>query len=700
MKKVLIVLSAVLLLLTACEDEVIENPSENPPVNTLIANAGYDQQVKTNQVLVLDGSNSKDENDKAFQYLWNIKSKPDNSTATLTDATTFSPKFTADKAGSYVVELIIQNGVFADTDEVSIIATEVNDDPPVSETVILNQDINQERRLTNVFNDPTIPDYLVTSDIHVTGHLTIDPSVTIAFEAEKAMYIDFPGSIYAIGWGDKDIIFTGKNKTSGYWKGLIINSSSTFNKLERVTIEYGGSAPANGIEFPANLALSNVGNLHLVASVVQYSAAYGMVVESGANWSSDSFSNIFQNNQTPLRIRASHVNSVDGLSYFVNNTRNVIEVVGSTVFDLMEVQWGRALTSDTPGTTVPYLIKGNVDIKSGLRIHKGVELQFDSDAEFTVTPTGYLTAIGTGAQPIKFHGVESGAAGYWRGIAIKSGNDKNELSYVEVFNAGSEDLSGFDRKAAVALDGENHAKLKLANSKIEKSGGYGLFVENHAELMALTFTRFINNTNSAMALPANEVWKANNMVAMEFFGNGHDGIEIFGSVLLHPSKEESVWPALNFGATYLVSGYLGIQTGLKLMPGVALKFAEGKGIKVSANGYLNAQGTDGLKIVFTGLSATKGFWSGIYFQSNSDQNILRNAVIDYAGKIRLSGPSASLYVGESVVSKLNITSSRIAHGAGFGIALGTNLGSINSDFESVNDFEDLTLGDVYKIATW
>ena len=255
MKQLLIALFVVLLLFTGCEDEVIENP----PVNTLEANAGNDQQVKTNQVIVLDGSNSKDGNDQAFQYLWSIKTKPDSSTATLTDATTVSPKFTADKAGNYVVELKIQNGAFADTDEVSIIATVVNV-PPVHEPVIINQDINQERRLTNVFDDPTIPDYLVTADIHVTAHLTIDPSVTIAFEAGKAMYIDNPGIIYATGWGDKDIIFTGKNKTPGYWKGLIINSSSTLNKLERVTIEYGGSNPANGIEVAANLGMTSKGN--------------------------------------------------------------------------------------------------------------------------------------------------------------------------------------------------------------------------------------------------------------------------------------------------------------------------------------------------------------------------------------------------------------------------------------------------------
>lgn len=693
MKKVLIVLIAFTFLFAGCEDEM----TENPPENTLEANAGIDQQVETNKQFVLDGSKSKDLAEKTFQYLWSIKSKPEGSTAALSDATTVSPKFTADKAGNYVIELKIHNNVFDDTDDVLITATKAND-PPLQDPVVINQDISQERRLTNVFDDPTIPDYLVTSDIHVTVHLTIDPSVAIAFEAGKAMYIDSPGSINAVGWGDKAIVFTGKNKTPGFWKGLIINSSSTLNKLERVTVEYGGSSPADGIEVAANLGMTSKGNLHLVASIIQHSAAYGMVVESGANWSADSFSNIFKNNQTPLRIRASHVNSVDGLSYFANNTLNRIEVSGGTVFDLIEVQWSRALTMDTPAKTVPYLIKGKVDVTSGLRIHKGVELQFDADAEFAVTPTGYLSAIGTAEEPVKFYGVESGVAGTWRGIAIKSNHDKNELTYVEVFNAGSEHLGGFDRKTAIGMDGENHAKLKLTNSKIGKSGGYGLFVENHAEIMGLTFTRFENNTDAAMALPANEVRKVNNMVATEFTGNGHNGIEIYGSVLLLPNNEASVWPALNFGATYLVSGYLGIQSGLKILPGAAFQFASGKGISVAGNGYLNAQGTDELKIVFTGLSETKGFWNGIHFQTNSDNNVLRNAVVDYAGKISMSGPSASIYVGENVVSKLNITSSKIAHGAGFGLIIGTSLGTINNDFETVNQFEDLSLGNVYKIT--
>ena len=215
--------------------------------------------------------------------------------------------------------------------------------------------------------------------------------------------------------------------------------------------------------------------------------------------------------------------------------------------------------------------------------------------------------------------------------------------------------------------------------------------------MDLTFTRFENNTSSAIALPANEVRKVNNMVATSFIDNGHNGIEIFGSVLLNPNKEESVWPALNFGATYLVSGFVGIATGLKVLPGAAFKFTNGKGLVVIGDGYLNAQGSDNLKIVFTGANETKGFWNGIHFRTNSDLNVLRNTKIQFAGKNELPGvPTASIYVGGNYVSKLNINQSTIAHGEGLGIVIGTNLGTINSDFETANQFEDLTLGNVYK----
>lgn len=698
MKQLLISLLVFALILNGCEDEITENTP--PPVleNKLEANAGTDVQAETNQQLVLDGSKSKDLDEKPFQFLWSIKSKPGNSQPILTDERTSLPKFTADLAGVYVVELKIFNTSFNDVDDVSITVVE-QVPPPEQEVGILNTDISQELRLVSRFDDPAMPDYLVTEDIHVTAHLLIESSVTIAFEAGKAMYIDTPGSIQALGAGGNGILFTGKEKTPGYWKGLVINSSSTLNKLEHVVVEYGGSAPADGLEYAATLALDNSGNLQLVGVTIQQSAAYGMVVETGANWSSDSFSNTFNNNHIPLRIPVSQVNSVDGLSTFHDNNNNRIEVSGGNINDLMETSWPQALSNSTPASTVPYLVQGSVTVTSGLRIFAGTEILFDSGAELIVTNGGYLTAIGTGEKPIKFHGAQSTEGGYWKGIAIKSDNINNELRFVEVYDAGTDILSGFDQKAAIALDGENHGKLKLTNSKVGKSGGCGLLVENQAQLEAFKFNQFGYNASSAVVMPAKEVRKLNDVgQTLTFVGNGHNGIEIFSSALLLPANAESVWPSLYFGATYLVSGNLSIQSGLKILPGAAFKFADGKGIRVVGNGYLNAAGTAARNIIFTGVSETKGSWYGIQFLSNSNQNVLDHTEISYAGNGLHYGilQVASLALGGSLPAKLSVTNSKIAHGGGYGIAIDVNLTTINSDFETANQFEDLTSGNVYK----
>ena len=424
------------------------------------------------------------------------------------------------------------------------------------------------------------------------------------------------------------------------------------------------------------------------------------MLESGTTFSIPVNDIILSNNYRPALVPASQMKT--SLGYVFDNEVNVVDVLGDNVSGQDEIFWSPAIDNHTPAVIVPYRIMGKVHVSCGLRILHGTHFLFDAGAELQIGQNGYIIALGTGADPIKFHGAEPNETGYWKGISIQSANENNELKYVEVYGAGSQQIDGFEQAAAIILDGERKAKLKINQSKIGRSGGYGLYVENKASLEAFTFNKFGYNTKAAIALPANEVWKANNMVAMEFMGNGHNGIEIYGSVLLHPNKEETVWPALNFGATYLVSGNLSIQSGLKILPDATFKFANGKGIRVDSNAYLNAKGTVDRKITFTGVNEVKGAWYGIQFLSNSDLNILSYTEILYAGKtVHLGVPQiTSISVGGDYVSKLNITHSKIAHGNGYGIAIGTNLGTINGDFETVNQFENLTLGNVYKTATW
>jgi hypothetical protein len=75
-----------------------------------IAKAGTDQNVTTGSTITLDGSGSSDANGDTLTYTWTIRSKPSGSTATLSGTTSVKPTFTADKAGDYVISLVVSDG--------------------------------------------------------------------------------------------------------------------------------------------------------------------------------------------------------------------------------------------------------------------------------------------------------------------------------------------------------------------------------------------------------------------------------------------------------------------------------------------------------------------------------------------------------------------------------------------------------------
>ncbi len=76
-----------------------------------ISNAGPNQSVTTGTTVTLDGSGSNDADGNPLTYLWSFMSVPAGSSSTLTGPTTVKPTFLADKAGQYVVQLIVNDGV-------------------------------------------------------------------------------------------------------------------------------------------------------------------------------------------------------------------------------------------------------------------------------------------------------------------------------------------------------------------------------------------------------------------------------------------------------------------------------------------------------------------------------------------------------------------------------------------------------------
>ena len=116
------------LNLIACGGGGGGGDSTNNSTNSVpIANAGIDQNVKTGSWVMLDGRGSTDADGDVLTFTWAIQSTPPGSSAVLSSTTVANPTFVADRDGSYVVRLVVSDGL-ADSasDTLSVTAATLN----------------------------------------------------------------------------------------------------------------------------------------------------------------------------------------------------------------------------------------------------------------------------------------------------------------------------------------------------------------------------------------------------------------------------------------------------------------------------------------------------------------------------------------------------------------------------------------------
>ena len=75
-----------------------------------VANAGADQTVRLRDIVRLDASGSTDADANPLTYRWAMLSTPARSKAVLSSTTAVNPTFAVDKAGTYQVRLVVNDG--------------------------------------------------------------------------------------------------------------------------------------------------------------------------------------------------------------------------------------------------------------------------------------------------------------------------------------------------------------------------------------------------------------------------------------------------------------------------------------------------------------------------------------------------------------------------------------------------------------
>jgi len=89
-----------------------------------VANAGADQAILVNDTVQLNGSASSDVDGDTLSIRWSLVSMPAGSTAVLTDTTAVRPTFVVDVAGTYVAQLIVNDGTVDSAPDTTSISTE------------------------------------------------------------------------------------------------------------------------------------------------------------------------------------------------------------------------------------------------------------------------------------------------------------------------------------------------------------------------------------------------------------------------------------------------------------------------------------------------------------------------------------------------------------------------------------------------
>ncbi len=517
---------------------------------------------------------------------------------------------------------------------------------PVADGRVL-VDITSDTLLKNTISDPNKADYIIEDYIDVSAKLTIEPGVVIMAKSDRSLTITSAGSIVAQGTIQAPIRFIGESNSAGFWRGIRIESNSTYNELDSVEISNTGSSGAG-------LIISDGAQAKITNCTFRKNSKFALDV----NGTLGAFArNRFEDNSGgDVEVIPNQAGMLDSNSFFGTK----VTVTGGSI--TRSCTW--------QNLNVPYSAGYIVAEEGTFTILPGVRLVFSSDSWFKIEPDAVFVAVGTELQRISFSGANE-AMGFWRGLEVSSGSTLNEISFVDISSAG-----GANGGAVKLWD---NSRLKITNCRITGNQNAAIAVNLSASLPAFSANTLSGNQIS-MSISAKHIGSLD--VLTDYSGNTENDAVVVNSSDV--SGTSNIWKAIN--VPYIFSSYTNIIGKVTVLPGAKLIFKHDSDISVDEDGVLVAVGTPDSIISFVGMrDDDQGTWRGIQINTPSTENELSYCDIASGG---IGGSGGNINVWDD--ARVKVTNCTIRQSDGYGIFRRASANVTESD----NEFLGCALGQI------
>ena len=314
------------------------------------------------------------------------------------------------------------------------------------------------------------------------------------------------------------------------------------------------------------------------------------------------------------------------------------------------------ITTNTQLSQPCYNVNNSIDVSDNatLTIDPGVTLIFSQGADFRVQNDGLLLASGTEAERILFTGAIR-SPGYWQGIDINSAAEST-INFVTVEYGGDDSLANID----VRFD----ARANITNSIIRRSGNWGVRIAGSATITEFSNNMITANENAPVTIDVDKltILQSSN----SFVGNETSLNENRDYIHVTSGFVETNQNIQKLDVDYRMVGQYTIEALVEIEPGVQFVFEADAGLMIDGSGTLQAIGTQEQNIVFTALEPTPGYWEGIQFSFNNNNNILDYTTVEYGGIGNNSDANVGVFGSDG---RLTLRNSTIRHSSQFGVYL-------------------------------